>query len=55
MKRTNYINQLINSGITLNKKETALVEEYIFSNSKPVNPKHLNHYKCLVAIRNTGM
>lgn len=55
MKITKKLYELINSGITLTKQEVALVEEFIYKNSKPVNPKHLNHYKCLVAIRNTGM
>ena len=51
MKLTKYLNELINSGITLNDKETAIVEEFIQSKSKPVKPEHLNHYKCLTAIR----
>ena len=48
---TNYLNELINSGITLNDKETQIVEEYILSKSKEVKPSHLNHYKCIAAIR----
>ena len=60
MKLTPYLNELINSRITLNEKEKQIVEEFIQSQSKPVKPSHLNHYKCLSAIRNnradlTGM
>lgn len=47
-----YLNELLNSRLTLNEKETELVERYIESVSKPVNSNHLNHYKCLAAIRN---
>jgi len=50
MKLTAHLNELINSGITLTDKETELVEEFIWSNSKPVKPQHLNHYICLSAI-----
>ena len=46
-----YLNELINSGITLTKKETAIVEAFIEKNSKPVKPQHLNHLKCVVAAR----
>ena len=38
-----YLNELINSGITLTKKEIAIVEAFIEKNSKPVKPQHLNH------------
>ncbi len=51
MKLTSYLNELINSGITLTDKETALVEAFIEKNSHEVKPEHLNHYKCVSAIR----
>ena len=51
MKLTKRQNELINSGITLTDKEAREVEEFIFSKSKPVKPEHLNHYKCVSAIR----
>ena len=51
MQKTQYLNELINSGITLTQKETELVEAYILSQSKEVKASHLNHYKCLSAIR----
>ena len=34
-----YINELINSGITLNDKETQIVEQYLFDNSEYYYPK----------------
>ena len=49
--KTQYINELLNSGITLTEKDIAIVEEYIFSQSKPVKPERLNHYKCVAACR----
>jgi hypothetical protein len=49
-----YLNELINSRITLNDKETALVEEYIENHSHPVKPSHLAHYECVAAIRGAG-
>ena len=52
--RSQYINELINSRITLNEKETQIIEDYIQSQSKPVKPEHLNHYLCLAAIRGKG-
>ena len=42
MKRTEHLNELINSGITLNDKETALVEEYIQSKSSFVSSRYLD-------------
>ena len=54
MKKTEYINELLSSGITLTAKETKIVEDYIQSQSKPVKPEHLNHYLCLAAIRGKG-
>ena len=51
MKLPNKLNELINSGITLNASERAQVEAYIQSVSTPVKPQHLNHYKCLSVIR----
>ena len=46
-----YLDELIKSGITLNDVETKSVEDYISSQSKPVKPEHLNHYKCLSVMR----
>ena len=51
MKLTKKLNELINSGVTLTKKEAQLVEAYIQSISTPVKSAHLNHYKCLAAVR----
>jgi len=51
MKLTKQLNELINSGITLNEKETAIVEAFIENHSHPVKPSHLAHYQCLAAIR----
>ena len=51
MKLTPYLNELINSRITLTPKEIAIVEEFIEKKSTPVKTEHLNHYKCLSAIR----
>ena len=47
MRLTQHLYELLNSGITLNEKETEMVEEYILSKSDPVKTSHLNHYKCL--------
>ena len=52
MKLSPYLNELINSRITLNEKEAQIVEDFILSKSEPVKPSHLNHYKCLSASRN---
>jgi hypothetical protein len=54
MKKTEYLNELLNSGIELNEKETELVEQYIASKSKPVKAAHLNEYKCVAAARGMG-
>ena len=50
-----YINELINSGITLNDKETQIIEDYIESISKPVKPSHLNEWKCIAAARGKSL
>ena len=39
---TQYINELLNSGITLNDKETKIVEDYLFDNSEYYYPKDYN-------------
>ena len=45
MKRlTKRQNELINSGVTLTKKETEEVERLIWSRSQPVKPRQLNPY-----------
>ena len=51
MKLTSYMNELINSSITLTEKEIAVVEAFIEKQSQPVKPEHLNHYKCVSAVR----
>ena len=51
MKKTAYIHELLNSGVTLNAKERKTVERYIASVSKPVKPQHLNHWKAVAACR----
>ena len=50
-RATEYINELLNSRITLNDKEIAIVEDFIERQSTDVKPEHLNHYKCIAAIR----
>ena len=54
MKLTKKLNELINSGITLTKEETALVERYIADKAKQIKTKHLAHYQSLAAIRGAG-
>ncbi len=53
MKLTPYLNELINSRITLTPKEIAIVEEFIEKKSTPVKPEHLNHHKCVSVSRRT--
>ncbi len=48
---TKRMNELLNSGITLTAAEMKEVEDHIASKSKPVKPQHLNHYKCVAAVR----
>ena len=45
------INELINSGKTLTKKERAAVERHIEAHSERISIKELNDMKCLAAIR----
>ena len=45
------IEDLINSGKTLTKKETLAVERYIQANSEQVSLRELNDLKCISAIR----
>ena len=45
------MNELINSGITLTAYERKEVEAFIAAKSKPVNPSHLNEWKCIAAAR----
>ena len=49
-----YIDELINSGVSLSKNEAQMVEEYLLSKQQPVNPSHLNHYKSVAAVRGKG-
>ena len=45
------INELINSGKTLTKKERAAVERHIEAHSERIAKRELNDMKCLAAIR----
>ena len=45
------IEDLINSGKTLTKKETLAVERYIQANSEQISLRELNDLKCISAIR----
>ena len=45
------IEDLINSGKTLTKKETLAVERYIQANSEQISLRELNDLKCIAAIR----
>jgi hypothetical protein len=40
-----YLNELLNSGVTLNEKETKIVEDYILSQSKYYYPKNYTGYR----------
>lgn len=51
MKLTKHLKELINSGVSLSKKEAQMVEDYIESISTPIRTSHLSHYKCLAAAR----
>ena len=42
MKLTPYLNELINSGITLNEKEAKIVEDFLFDNSDYYYPPGYN-------------
>ena len=46
------IEDLINSGKTLTKKETLAVERYIHANSEQISLREFNDLKCISAIRN---
>ena len=45
------IEDLINSGKTLTKKETLAVERYIHANSEQISLREFNDLKCIAAIR----
>ena len=45
------INELINSGKTLTKREREAVERHIEAHSERISIKELNDMKCLAAIR----
>ena len=45
------IEDLINSGKTLTKKETLAVERYIQTNSEQISLRELNDLKCISDIR----
>ena len=45
------IEDLINSGKTLTKKETLAVERYIQANYEQISLRELNDLKCISAIR----
>ena len=44
------LNELLNSGKTLSKKETEVVERYIEANSTRISLEELNYLKCKAAI-----
>ena len=48
------INELLNSGLTLSKKEKNFVEDYIQSQIKVIKPQHLDYFKSLAAVRGKG-
>ncbi len=50
-KEKQYLNELINSGVTLSKKEIKLIEENIFENSETITPYQLNSGKGMRMIR----
>ncbi len=45
------INELLNSGKTLTKREREAVERHIEAHSEKISLKELNDMKCLAAIR----
>ena len=45
------INELINSGKTLTKREREAVERHIEAHSEKISLRELNDMKCLAAIR----
>ena len=45
------INELLNSGKTLTKREREAVERHIDAHSEKISLKELNDMKCLAAIR----
>ena len=54
MKLTKKQHELINSMFELSASEIEEVEQLIWSKSKPVKPQHLDHDKCVAAVRGTG-
>jgi hypothetical protein len=46
-----YLNELLNSCITLNEKETQIVEEHLLSQCKQVSRRYLLNAMALSAIR----
>lgn len=51
MSKKELLNELINSGITLNDKETQIVEDNLLKMCKQVSLRYLNEAKCMSAIR----
>lgn len=49
-KPSNYLFELINSGITLTEKEAGLVEEFLWANSETVTPYQFNSLKVRAGI-----
>ena len=45
------INELLNSGKTLTKREREAVERHIEAHSEKISLRELNNMKCLAAIR----
>ena len=46
-----HLNELLNSGLTLNEKETQIVEENLFKQCKRVSQRYLNDACIKAAIR----
>jgi hypothetical protein len=45
MNKAQYLNELINSGMTLTKKEEEIVERHIWANQQQVSRRYLNTAK----------
>ena len=45
------LNELLNSGITLNNEETKIVEDNLLKQCKQVSQRYLNEAKAIAAIR----
>ncbi len=55
IRDTEYLNELLNSRLTLSKKETELVEENLLKQAKQVSRRYLNEARCKAALRTSSM